>query len=102
MPTPLRSHTAAPLDAAAAGHIVALAMRIANRAVLDDIRSECPRVHLGDGQHWLDLRPMLDQREHSPASVDMAGEAIAYALDCRLITRHPVHAAYVRITAPQP
>lgn len=91
-------HPAQPLSAAAAGHIVALAMRIANRAVLADITNESTRVDLGDGHRWYDIRPMLDNREHSGPSIDMAGEAIAYALDCRLVTRHPVHASYVCIT----
>ena len=86
-----------PADAAT----VARAMRMASRAVIADIESEAHRIVLDDGSTWLDLRPMLDPREHSPECLDMAREAIAYALDCRLVQPHPARSGLVRVCTPR-
>jgi hypothetical protein len=65
-------------------HLAATMARIADRAVLMDIESEAIRV--GDSHdRCYDVRPMLDPREHSPESVDMFSEALAYAITRGLV-----------------
>lgn len=87
----------APISPEGAGNIIALAMRIANRAVVTDIECGAHCVDIGDGLRWWDIRPMLDDREHCSESIDMAAEAIAYALDSGVVLQHPVHSTYLRI-----
>lgn len=65
--------------ASALGAFHASAIRIADRAVIADIETNGVRVG-PRGDRLYDVRPMLDQREHGPESVDMASEALAYAL----------------------
>lgn len=60
-------------------HCAASAIRIADRAVLSDIETEGVRVGARSDRTY-DVRPMLDERERGAESVDMASEAIAYAL----------------------
>lgn len=74
----------------------AMAIRIANDAVLADVETNCPRVDLGDGGTWRDTRPMLDPREHAPQITDMARLALDYALRAHIIRRHPQHPHLVR------
>jgi len=69
-------------------HLIHLACEIANRAVVADIESECHRVQL-DGRAWWDTRPMTDQREHSPEVIDMATQAIQFAVGAGLAGLHP-------------
>lgn len=74
-----RRHRMPHLDA-----LIVTATAIADRAVLSDIRSE--GVPVGEGHaRCYDVRPMLDQRERGPESVDMASEAIAYAISRGLV-----------------
>lgn len=68
----------------AADHLVAKALRIADRAVLADIKSEAARAG-ADGAY--DVRPMLDARERSGPAIDMASDALAYALDRGLVVQ---------------
>jgi len=75
----------------------ALAMRIAARAVITDIETEATAVRI-EGALFYDVRPMLDPREHDSICIDMAGEAISYAIDAGLITSHPAAPHLVRIT----
>lgn len=75
--------------------LVRLSLSIADRAVIDDIRSMT--VHTPHA-HWLDTRPMLDQREHSPLYLDMADQALRYAEYRRLIVRHTTETHLVRFT----
>lgn len=56
---------------------IVAAMRLAVEAVRVDIRSEAAPVVI-DGEEWLDVRPMLDTREHSPAQVDQFALAFAF------------------------
>ena len=66
----------------------AMAVRLANAAVLDDIRSEGVKSVLG-GWVWYDLRHWTDPREHAPENVDRARLAIDYAVQAGLAMRHP-------------
>jgi hypothetical protein len=64
------------------------AISIANRAVICDIESEGHLV-VEDGIRYYDVRPMTDPREHGPENVDMATEAITYAVSAGLVVAHP-------------
>lgn len=66
-----------------------LALRIANRAAVEDIEANAIRVWTMTSGLWYDVRPMLDPREASPEVIDMASEAIAYAAKSGLIEQHP-------------
>ena len=74
--------------AEAHAEIMRRTMRIARAAVVADIQSECTRETIS-GEHWWDTRPMLDPREHAPDVVDMARDALDYALDTAIVRRHP-------------
>ena len=76
-----------------------LAVEIADRAAITDIECETHPVKLDDSPHtWRDVRPMVDEREHAPESIDMAMRAIDYALLRHLAERHPQHQHLLRIT----
>lgn len=79
--------------------LVSQAFRLASRAVVEDIESECVAVQLGT-HTWWDTRPMLDQREHSPQVIDMATEALAFALEAFIAERHRTEPHLVRIVGP--
>jgi hypothetical protein len=51
---------------------------------------------LPDG--WLDVRPLVDEREVRVPTLDIHRAYLAYADLRRLITRHPVHPHLVLIT----
>jgi len=76
---------------------ITLALRIANRCVITDLQSNCQSVQLGD-LTWLDTRAMLDEREHCGEVLDLHREAVAYALDAQLVTRHFQQPYLVRLT----
>ena len=77
------------------------AIRIANQAVVADVESNCPALRSPCGRvTWYDVRPMLDEREHSPPVVDMAREAIAYGCDTGVLVRHEEHPHWVRVARP--
>lgn len=84
-------------QASAIEHCAATAIRIADRAVLTDIESEGVRVG-ARGERTYDVRPMLDERERGLESVDMASEALAYAL-VRGLIQQAEHPWLVRIVA---
>jgi hypothetical protein len=78
-----------PQDAAAVeSGLSRMAFALADRAVVADIGSECPRLE-ADGRSWFDTRPMTDPREHAPSVVDMANTAICYAIARQLVGIHP-------------
>lgn len=77
------------------------AIRIANQAVVADIETTCPALRSPCGRFsWYDTRPMLDEREHCAAVVDMAREAITYGVDTGLLVRHDEHPHWVRVARP--
>lgn len=47
---------------------------------------------------WLDVRPLIDEREVRVPAVDVHRAYLAYAELRRLITRHPVHEHLVLVT----
>jgi hypothetical protein len=77
--------------------LVKQAFLLANRAVVSDIMSEAHKVRGSDGRTWWDTRPMLDVHEHDPLVVDMARQAIDYALAAGLVTQHAFEPHLVRI-----
>lgn len=79
--------------------LVSQAFRLASRAVVSDIESECVQVQIGN-HRWWDTRPMLDPREHSPQVIDMATEALAFALEACIAERHRTEPHLVRIVSP--
>ena len=68
-----------------AAGLACIAMRIADAAVVADIESYGVPI----GGRVYDVSPMLDPREHAPQVVDMAREAIDYALERGLVQRLP-------------
>jgi hypothetical protein len=88
-PAPLPSAPfSLPHDPAAEIQMVHLAFEIANRAVVEDIESYAVK-EITDGRIYWDTRPMTDLRLNPPTSVDMATQAIRYALTCGLAAVHP-------------
>lgn len=75
------------------GEQVRLAVAIADRAVLDDIRS----LSAAARAPWWDTRPMLDEYERAPHTIDIAQQALSYAELRGLIRRHPEQHYLVRI-----
>lgn len=64
----------------------ALAYQIADASVLADIESGAIATWI-DGERWLDIRPMLDPREHSGEVIDMARQALQHAVTRGLVTQ---------------
>jgi hypothetical protein len=78
---------------------MASAFAIAARAVVADIESEGIRIGPPSDRCY-DVRPMLDEREHSPELIDQAREAIAFALAMRLVEQDdPSQPNLLRIVA---
>lgn len=67
--------------------LMSAAMRIAREAVVADIQCNAHHITI-DGAVWWDTRPMLDPREHAPQSLDMALQALDFAVLAGLATRH--------------
>lgn len=89
----------ADINAVQMAELVRHATQIADRAVVEDIESEGLHIASLPGRpSWYDIRPMVDEREHSPQCIDMNKAAIDYALMRGLAVRHPEHAHLVRIT----
>jgi hypothetical protein len=78
-----------------------LAHQIADRAVVCDIESEGHLQTDEHGRRWYDTRPMLDPREQPSDFIEMAKQALSYALDRGLVFPHPAHVYLVRITNAQ-
>jgi hypothetical protein len=72
------------------------ALLIADRAVISDIETECV-VEVLHWQRWYDTRPMLDPRERPDDLIEMARQAIEYAVRRGLVERHHAHAYLVRV-----
>lgn len=81
--------------------LIKQAFAIANTAVVADIEMECHQVMLG-GWVFYDTRPMVDPNEHDPQVVDMARQAIDYALQAGLAMQHPTRPELLRILRPTP
>lgn len=68
-------------------HLLREALAIADRAVLADIECEGVAEHM-EGHRWYDTRPMLDPRERPDDMIEMAAQAIDYAVQRGLVERH--------------
>lgn len=77
---------------------MASAFHIAARAVVTDIESEGIRVGPQSDRRY-DVRPMLDEREHSPELIDQAREALGFALAMRLVVQDEQQPHVLRIVA---
>lgn len=64
------------------------AFNLADQFVISDI--ECNAVSQCDanGLRWYDVAAMVDPNEHAPESIDMASQALAYALGRNLFRPH--------------
>lgn len=67
----------------------ALCRRVADRAAVADIECDAVRDTSRTDGCWYDVRPMLDPREHAEPYIDMAREAIDWALHRGYFQRHP-------------
>ena len=88
-----------PISPALRVWLARLAFEIANRAVVEDIESYAAKEVI-DGRTWWDTRPRTDPREFAPASIDMADQAIAYAVGAGLASVHPQR-PYLLTIAPR-
>lgn len=77
--------------------LMSAAMRIARQAVVADIECNATRIKLEDAVWW-DTRPMLDPREHAPESLDMALQALDFAVLSGLAVRHQDKPYLLRVT----
>ncbi len=78
--------------------LIASALAIADRAVIADIETE--GISWGrKGDRIYDIRPLIDEREHSHETIDMAEQALGYAVARGLIVFERTHLA--RIVAPR-
>lgn len=92
----------APLDlsinAVAMGQMLRYSVLIADRAAVSDIEVEGVQCQVEGSTHrWYDVRPMLDEREHSMECIDMNQQSLVYAEQRRLIQRHTAQRHLVRI-----
>lgn len=76
--------------------LIEQAFRLANAAVVADIESYCTPVHIAGWKFW-DTRNWTDLREHAPQEVDMAKQAIDYAVASGLAMHHPQQRHLLRI-----
>ena len=79
----------------------ALAYLLADRACICDIECNAVATKL-QGREWFDTRPMLDRREMPDEVIDMNAQALEYAEQRGLFTRHPAQPHLVRITKAAP
>lgn len=93
---PLPALNAATLLAAEADLYVR-AFILARRYVTAAVEEEAPRVQLPEPGQWYDTRPMLDEREHAPQSVDLARQVLDYGLLSGLLHRHSQQTHLVRL-----
>lgn len=73
------------------------ALRIARRAVVEDVECYAVRVQLSEPGRWYDTRPMVDPRELSPECVDLAAEALQFGQAVGALVRHPEQQHLVRV-----
>lgn len=80
--------------------LIAQAFRLANAAVVADIETEGVKTVIGDLAFY-DVSHMLDEREHAAESIDMARQAIDYALAVGLVMQHPTQQHLLRVLSHQ-
>ena len=79
-----------------AARISALAHLLADRACVVDIEANCLPA-CADGRSWWDTRSLLDRNEQPDECIDMFAQALEYAAERNLFTRHPTQPHLVRI-----
>jgi hypothetical protein len=94
---PRRTPPPAPINAVAVAELVRRGLQLADAYCVSDIETSAAPVGVASAR-WYDVRPMLDDREHSPAVIDMAAQALAYATQRGLIEFHATEPHLVRIT----
>lgn len=78
------------------GRTLRRALRTADEAVVVDICSYCSIEQLA-GIEWYDTASWINEHELEPRAADMAREAVAYAIDRRLVVQHPHHPELLRV-----
>ena len=73
-------------------------LALADRAVVADIETEGIAQTDEHARKWYDTRPMLDPRELPDDFVEMNRQALDYAHQRGLVSRHPQHAYLVRVS----
>jgi hypothetical protein len=86
-PAPPRRSRHRPQPLTQPDQLHALALLLADRAVISDI--ECQGVRDPDDRAVYDLRPMFDEREAPPDFIEMSRQAVLYAVWRGLIARLP-------------
>ncbi len=74
----------------------ALQVRISDLSAVQFIERNTFPVPLA-GAEWRDTRPVLDEREVSPATIDQARTALAHGIERGLFIRHAQQQHLVRI-----
>ena len=74
-------------SAQALGESTRMAYAHADRYVLTELEGQ-PRITVDGQRGWIDTRPLLDEREHSPEIIDIWTEVLAYAVWRGLLQRH--------------
>lgn len=76
------------VEAAAHAAFVDTAFILADQSVISDVESLATPQRDADGTTWYDVAVMLDPNEHCSQSIDMASQALAFALARRLFEPH--------------
>lgn len=90
-------------DQATATHIaqtVRSALLLADRMCLQLVQS-LPVDRAVQGVAWRSVRPLLNQHEHAPASIDMHLQVMQYLFLRGLVAHHPDDWHLVRMTGAQ-
>ena len=88
-----------PLPRLAPHENAALERKLVRKYVAEDIETACDPIVLA-GVTWYDTLPMLSPDEHSGEVIDMAAEALTYALASGLVIRHHNVPQLVRFAQP--
>lgn len=81
------------------GRATELAYKNADRFVLGELDDQ-PTITIDHLSGWIDTRPLLDEREHSPEVIDIWTEVLAYADWRGLVQHHPSQRHMVRLVRP--
>lgn len=91
-----RARTELAAGAEAIAHATGLAFKNADRFVLAELQNQ-PQITIDGLRGWIDTRPLLDEREHSPEVIDIWAEVLAYAVWRGLVQHHPSQRHMARI-----
>ncbi len=71
---------------------------LAVEKIREDLETYAAAIRI-DGVRWWDTRPMVDAREQPAESIDMAVQALDYAISAGLLVTHPDMPHVVRWSA---